>query len=396
MSLIRALVGARINETSDNYARADQFLTAKPVTDTAPPPGTESYTNDELFWREILADKRRYLNKTFFFGNLVVSEWVARVPGLAWKPESQRLLELCTLGDSQTPSRVLILDGMRVYQPEQKSAHVMNGVGTLRLPPNTLGEWLFSVSSQGDASYGVPVLVSPDVWERIQEDNTCEGRIISGKARWQPMDASWSTHFRSTGDIPPGYFVLRDPDAIAVEDRTVRTWVYPFTIMEYQSDAAELFDYVYCGAHTDEADFRQGLEVFFEEYRRKFGGSYSRYLIAGDLVDGLWPADFNSPAELLSLDSSARSQLELLQERVLEHALGEKVIDELLVKMQRVLTDDDLVRLSSEVGIDKRVWQKTNTILAEQCSQFLAAVVAEKKQDTLMEQLAMQAPAILR
>ena len=56
-----------------------------------------------------------------------------------------------------------------VYQPEQKSAHVMNGVGTLRLPPSTGGEWLFSVSSSGDASLGVPVLVLPDVWDRIQK-----------------------------------------------------------------------------------------------------------------------------------------------------------------------------------------------------------------------------------
>ena len=49
-----------------------------------------------------------------------------------------------------------------------------------------------------------------------------------------------------------------------------------------------------------------------------------------------------------------------------------------------------------KLQIDKRVWQKTNTTLAEQCSQFLAAVVAEKKQDALMERLAAQTPAIFR
>jgi len=220
--------------------------------------------------------------------------------------------------------------------------------------------------------------------------------VISGKARWQPMAMEWSKHFRSTGDIPPGYFILNDPDAITVEDCVTRTWVYPFTIMEYQSHSSELFDYVYCGAHTDGSCFRLGLEQFFEQYRLEFGGSHSRFLIAGDLVDGLWPADFNSPADLLALDSSARSQLELLQERVLEHALGKTVIDELLAKMQSVLSDNDLVRLSGEVEIDKRVWQKTNTTLAEQCSQFLAAVVAEKKQDALMERLGAQTPAIFR
>ena len=148
------------------------------------------------------------------------------------------------------------MDGVRVYQPYEKSVHVMNGVGTLRLPPNSNGEWLLSVSSYGDASQGVPVLVRAEVWDQIQKGSSCEGRMISGQARWQPMDTSWSAHFRSTGDIPAGYLVLQDPDAITVEAHVARTWVYPFTIMEYQSKANELFDYVYCGAHTDEEDFR--------------------------------------------------------------------------------------------------------------------------------------------
>ena len=174
----------------------------------------------------------------------------------------------------------------------------MSGVGTLRLPPNANGEWLFSVSSTGDASSGVPVLILPDVWDRIQKHNSCEGRVISCVTRWQPMAMEWSQHFRSTGDIPPGYFVLNNPDAITVEDNVTRTWVYPFTIMEYQSNVSELFDYVYCGSHTDDPAFRQGISSFFETYRLRFGGVHSRFLLAGDLVEGLWVADFNSPSEL--------------------------------------------------------------------------------------------------
>ncbi len=394
MSLTRGLIAARINETVDNYSRADQLLTATPVVDLNPLPVTENYTIDEVFWDGIFTDKRRFLNKMFAFQKLTVSEWVPRVPGLAHKPESQQLLDIIT---SNNPASSLVLvDGLEVYQPHVKSAHVMSGVGTLRLPPNANGEWLFSISSKGDASYGVPVLVMPEVWDRMQKNNSCEGCVISGLARWQPMEVSWSAHFRSTGNIPVGYFVLKDPDAITVNDHQVRTWVYPFTIMEYQSTANELFDYVYCGAHTDEKDFRQGLEIFFERYRLQFGGTHSRYLTAGDLVEELWPADFNTPADLLAQDGSARSQLELLQERVTEHMLGKSVLDELLEKMQSVLSDADLVRLSDEVKLDKRDWQKTNTTLAEQYSQFLAAVVAAKKQDSLMERLAVQTPAIFR
>jgi len=263
MSLIQGLIGSRINETLDNYSRADKLLTTRPIADTSQSAGTMVYTTDGSFWKAIFADKQRYINKLFSMHNLMVSEWVPRVPGLAHKPESKRLLSLSTKGTQ----KLVELDGMRVYQPQEKSAHVMSGVGTLRLPPNSNGEWLLSVSSTGDASSGVPVLVTPDVWDRIQKDNSCEGRVITCTARWQPMAIEWSKHFRSTSDISPGYFVLNDPDAISVEDYPGRTWVYPFTIMEYQSDASELFDYVYCGAHTDDHAFRQGITAFFETYR---------------------------------------------------------------------------------------------------------------------------------
>ena len=79
-----------------------------------------------------------------------------------------------------------------------------------------------------------------------------------------------------------------------------------------------------------------------------------------------------------------------------DRLLGQSVIDELLVNMQGILSDDDLVRLSAEMEIDRRVWQRRSTTLAEQCSQFLAAVIAEKKQDALVERLGVQNPAILR
>ena len=396
MSLVQGLIAARINETLDNYSRVDRLLTGGPAAQPAQPAESFNYTSDESFWTGVFADRQRYLNKTFNLINLMLSEWVPRVPGLAHKPESRQWLEIASQASLGAAPKILELDGMRVYQPGEKSMHVMSGVGTLRLPPNTDGEWLFSVSSEGDASSGVLVLVKPDVWDRVQKDNSCEGRVISGQARWQPMAMEWSKHFRSTGDIPPGYFVLNDPDAISIADDVTRTWVYPFTIMEYQSDASELFDYVYCGAHTDEPAFRQGLEHFFETYRNRFGGTHSRYLIAGDLIDGLWMADYNSPAELLAQDTSARSQLDLLLERVNEHMLGQTLIDELLDKMGSVLSEDDLVRLSDEIAIDPRVWQRRNTTLAEQCSQFLAAVAAEKKQDALMERLGAQTPSVLR
>jgi hypothetical protein len=392
MTLLQGLIGARVNETLENFARIEGLLRKEPASGAGEPSGARDYESDEAFWKALVADRVGCMNCAFVFRDLVLSDWVPRVPGLAHKPES-RLLESTIRSHHQ---RVVALDGYKVLQPEEKSMDVMSGVGTLRLAPNTDGEWLVSGSSVGDASRGVPLLVKADVWDRIRGRSTsCEGAVVSGTARWQPMTMEWSTHFRSTGDIPSGYLVLGDPDAIAIHDRGTRTWIFPFTIMEYQSGANELFDYVYCGAHTDNCDCRSGIECFFEAYRAQFAGPHGRYLIAADLVEGLWDAVFSSPADLLARDSSARSQLELLQERVLERTLGETVIQELLADMQSVLHEDDLTRLSDEVGIGTRFWRISNTSLAEQCSQFLAAVVSEKKQDALMERIAVLRPTVI-
>ena len=87
----------------------------------------------------------------------------------------------------------------------------MGGVGTLRLPPGDDGSWLATLVGNGDVAGGVPVLMTADVWDRIQEDNSCEGRVISGTARWVPMSQHWATNFPVIRDIPRGYLLLNNP-----------------------------------------------------------------------------------------------------------------------------------------------------------------------------------------
>ena len=78
MTLYRALTAARINETLDNYVRADQVLTAKPVKAPVAPSDRIAFETDKSFWQIIFNDKRRLVNKVFNFSNLIVSEWVPR------------------------------------------------------------------------------------------------------------------------------------------------------------------------------------------------------------------------------------------------------------------------------------------------------------------------------
>jgi hypothetical protein len=312
-----------------------------------------------------------------------LSEWVARVPGLAWKPESVRIR------DSVKNAKKLI--GGYAYEPGTRSARVMGGIGTLRLPPSESGSRLGTVVRTGDVGAGVPALISSEVWDALAVDGSIEGIVISGKARWVPMSQQWATNFPVLKDIPRGYLVLDDPGKLQSTKQREQTYIAPFSIMEYVSGASELFDYVYAGVRTDEANYRDQVKQFFERYHKDVSPQ-SRYLIAGDMVEPLWDADFGSPADLRRVDVGARSQLALLERRVREQMLGLDVIEQLLNKLgETVQEEQDLRRLSDEVNIKPNLWLGGGT-LAEQISQFVEAAAAQEKLDELIVRLQAEHP----
>jgi hypothetical protein len=274
--------------------------------------------------------------------------------------------------------------GGYAYPPDQRSLQVvLGGRGTLRLPQGDDGSRLATLVQFGDVAAGVPVLISADVWNRIQEEHSCEGQVISGKASWVSMLDKWATNFPVIRDIPRGYLLLNDPDAVSISDYRDQTYITPFSIMEYESGASELFDYVYVGACTDEKDYRKKVEDFFGRYHKDVS-PHASYLIAGDMVQPMWDAEFLSPAQLKSLDPSAKSQLSLLEARVRDHMLGKHVIEPLLDKLGDVIHEqDELIVLSGEIRLKTAFWLVGGN-LAEQISQFVDAVVQHKKIDDLI------------
>lgn len=382
MSLREAHTAVRIMEASDNFARADGPLLTHPE-EAASDAHTHYYDNDAHFWERILADPAAAWGREVAFYYVVLSEWVPRVPGLFWTQEARKLRGLAE------EKVAYVSENWRVYLPRGKSEKVMGGIGTFRMSPAADGTRLVAFTTTMNASAGVPALVSPDVWAKIGERGPHEGQLLHGQGRWQSMAEGWAARFRSTRDIPRGYLIVDDPDAIEPTDEQLPTQFHPFTVMEYYSGSKELFDYVYATGDTAYGRCRQRIMEFFDTYKDE-QERYGRYLLAGDMVDPLWEADYDTPAALRHADPSAKSQLELLEERVRESLLGEDNVERLLEALGATSESvEDVRRLSLDIGIQPAVWLRGGS-LAEVCSQFLEEVLRRGKLEELVEIFAME------
>jgi hypothetical protein len=380
MSLQRAYIGCRVIETAENYVRADTPLREKRQERLQEWSG--GFDDDGRFWETVIADPEAAWGKVFWMDEVAVSEWVARVPGLYWRPEAALFRELSPAAvEHRTATWV-------TYRPLAKSQRVlMGGIGTLRLPPAQDGYRLVTLTTTCNVSAGVPALVSPEVWEhhRLQE-----GAVLAGRARWCPMARGWWSHFESARHLPPrGYLILEGADAVQLydADRRVPTLIHPFTVMEYYQGAVELFDYVYAAADTGESGYRGRLERFFDGYKDRHE-RYGRYLLSGDMVNPLWDARFAAPEDLRRADPTAGSQLRVLEARVRESHLGQDATESLLEALSTVCeTSDDVKLLSDEAGIPPNVWFGGGTV-AEVCNQLVALAVDRDKVAALIEVVA--------
>lgn len=386
MSLREAYVGVRIIETNDNYSRADAPLNVAPGASHRK--CSKSFDGDEYLWMDILRDPTQAWGIDVDFDGVALSEWVARVPGLYWKRASQRLRQMSPAVLEEKTER------WTKYSPPSKSGKVMGGIGTFRLLPSDDGTRLITLTASLNASAGVPALVAPAVWEKLQKRGPCEGQLLRGKARWQPMSATWAPRFPSTREIPRGYLMLNEPDSVQLRGETAPTQIHPFTIMEYTAGSMELFDFVYVTIDTGNPAYRGALAEFFDTYKND-RGRFGRYLLAGDMVDALWDAEYDSPADLRRADPSAGSQLALLEARVRERMLGNDTIERLLEALGSTShSNDDVKRLSKDIGINPSIWFRGGS-LAEACSQFMDEVMRKNKLEELVETLAVNYPKVI-
>jgi len=381
MSLRRALIGASLIETAENYART----AVRKVREQQHGQGQIGFFADRDFWHEVLdAPDAHWGSAVHFVDRVAFSEWVARVPGLFWKPESARRRQFSSDAIEQRHR------GGVTLQPFGKSQVVTGGVGTLKLPPDYGGHRLATVTMSANVSAGVPVLIAPDVWNHR---HLTEGAVIrvTQPLAWVPMPMEWSARFPSTRGIPAGCLAIRDPDAIEVTNERAGTQIHPFTIMEYTDGASGLFDFVFATGNTAEPDYRRRLEGFFDSYK-DLRGRQGRYLIAGDMATPLWDAEYKSPEDLNRAHPAAQSHLALLERRIRDRLLGANTTAEVLQVLCSMPDLDTLRKFSTEVGVAPSTWNAGGT-LADSAANFIAKAGADRLPE-ILDKLAIQYPKL--
>lgn len=376
----------RIAETLQNVAIVHTPTFVPPTPDNKP-----FQVEDEAhFWQLILAHSSDYWGKICSLdGNWVLSEWIPRIPGLYWHKNSEALRNVHQSGIETIGQRHLVL------QPIVKSMVVMGGVGTLKLPPET-GFRLVSLSKSRDASAGIPVLVSNEVWNTL---SLHEGVAIKGQFVWQQMSKGWSEHFPSISLIPNGYLLLSDAKNVIVTSDKNPVLFHPCTVMEYKAPNGFglLYDYVFVSATTEQQSFKNAIQDFFEMYRTAQNRN-GKYIFEADMTDKLWDARFKSPQDMLEKDDYSNSQLDILLSRVRGDTFKNGVTTEAMNKI--ILTNfgnntEGLKLVASDIGIEEWEWYR-NEPVAKLSIRLLDLCMETNKVDALLDSIIAYNPNILR
>jgi hypothetical protein len=339
------------------------------------------FYEDRHFWDIILTSPPNEIyGHSFHFYYCALSEWVARVPGLLWSKGAKALQELAESAIELKSAE------WTVYHLLGKSQRVLGGIGTLKFSPDVIGNRLATLSCGHNASSGVPVIISSEIWEHYE---LREGDILSGEAKWQEIPLGWAERFPSIRGIPRGVLVIRHPSQINVIERNQPIQFHPCTVMEYDSGNAILYDFVYATEDTSVRDYRQRLEGFFEGYKAK-NERYGRYLIPADQSQQpLFDIGYT-----VSSNPDSQSQLRLIEERVRLRSFKGQTIDELLQVLASNCSNDDLQALSRDIRLNPNVWF-TGASAARSAVQLLDVCIQRNKEAELVDALSRQKSALV-
>jgi hypothetical protein len=367
----------------ENYACASIQISDEIINDDKPLLTAGDFVRDDkYFWSKVLSDPQKAWGQRFQFDNAALSTWVARVPGLFWS-EGAKALRKITVDAIEYKS-----DDWLVLRPQGKSQQVLGGIGTLKFPPDENGYRLVTLSCGHNASSGVPMLVSPEVWKQHKLD---DGSILGLWAKWQPMPSVWAERFPSIKGIPKGYLVINHQTHVySASAMHAPTQFHPCTVMEYYQGDAKLYDFVYATADTGVRNHRRYIETFFGEYK-KARGRFGKYLMSADISDPLWEAEYDSPIALQRAEPGAKSQLELLRMRVQGESFKGNNLDLIAQFLAREYDNVGLRRISEIIGIPSAHWF-TGSAVADSCVQLLHMCVDRGKVEELLDAVAVEHP----
>lgn len=383
MSLKELYRATRSLETIENYAASGFILPAENKQEFDDPQIVYCHS-DEHFWDQVFNNRIKF-NETVELQYFAVSEWVARIPGLFWTKNAEIIRNL-------SKGAVEYKSGKwNALEPLGKSQKVMGGIGTLKLPPDIEGNRLVSFSGGFNASIGIPVLITADIWDHHKLN---EGRVINiAKGKWQSMSGTtWSDRFPSVKGIPKGFLIINNPDDLKPTTDSCPTLFHPCTVMEYSKNGSILYDFVYATADTSKKMHRGYIKEFFEQYKND-DERYGKYLLSADVEQPMWEAEFENPEALKRSIPGAKSQLELLIERVQTNSFANKNLDEILQILTNTYNNKDLKRISDDINIPCAIWFRDARV-ADAAADFLNVCVSRKKVEELIDKIAMEHPQL--
>lgn len=332
--------GAKLIETIENYSLIED---KKIQSNNFRQSSLEShFYKDEEFWKSILADPKKYWGQKIDLYDFVVSDWIARIPGLYWT-KSSRALRRHTNEDIAIQSQEWI-----EFHPPGKSKKVLGGIGTILLPPSEDGKVLMSVTSSCNASLGIPILVFPDVLDQLNLQQGDSVRIRG--AKWQSMDNKWTENFATTKDIPNGYLVIDHIDKIDIYRGDYPIVYHPFSLMEYEYKDTLLYDFVYVTADNKANYVDRKIEDFFRNYAQKEGRN-GEYLLNPNIVTPIFESRYLCPADLRH--PTEKAKLDLLYERIRKTHFKGTGIDELIIQLPQFYQSATSIKtLARNVGFN--------------------------------------------
>lgn len=385
--LINASKASVVIETLENYSinRDHTFSTES----TKGNYGLNIY-DDRAFWEDVLNSEDHKLNNKFNSYECIFSNWISRVPGLIFSEGSFATRKLAENFRLETP--IHFGKDIHIYNPVGKSAHISGGIGCLNLPQDERGYLLGSITTSANISAGIPILIFPEV---LRDLNLKEGDIITlNNIIWQRMSLQWASNFPSTIGVPRAYLIVEDKSQIEIQKRRTNLKVSPFSIMEYTSGNALLYDFVYCDINTNDIDCNNIVIDFFEKYKKQYENS--NYLISinsteATLVEGL----YSSSLELAQKNGFGKTQLELIKERIKQSYFGSRTIERVLDLIPKYYANGggQIERISTIIGL-KGVFYR-NASVAESAITLVEGALNQNKFENLISLLSNENPGIL-
>lgn len=376
---------ARLLETLENFSVADHLDVRDDEQDHTINPYTVG--SDEAFWHDVLNSDDHLIGRQVNIDHCILSAWVPRVPGLYCSKNSDSIRKFAD-GHIEAVGK-----SWMHFAPIGKSAMVMGGIGTIMLPADIQGNRMGSITIESDTSLGIPVVIPAEIWSDLHPNEGVEMSLK--KVRWEFMNQQWISRFPSIKGIPRACLSIRSIDQVKVTRSSSRTYlIHPFSVMEYTSNDATFYDYVYATAQMRMGNCdRNSLGNFFESYRTAKGRN-GNYLLAADIQDPFFDSTYTTPEDLRRYETSGKSHLNILERKIRNEYFKGKLLEEIMLALASVYQDEDSIyRIAAFAGVSKA--KLRNDSPSSMISQLVDICIHEEKLETLIDKASIEYPQLI-